>query len=353
MFKKFQIAIVLVVIFSMLASPIALATNDSLVDSEEHYIYNVDNYLKMLPFSLRRGDEVIVRGIFKKLVQAYEQDDVELAEELYDSLYDVIGEYWMHKVYLKRLLPVDEMKKSVEKMFTKAQKDAFEKHLSELDKLRDKKEFKAYFAKIKEIYKFYYDALAKTIGDSHDELLLITYVKDGDKITNDQLINYTFNDYLEILPFELNDKDYVKGKIMFEKIVDRLEETLKIEIKKDDSAAVKKEKQEKIDKLMKEAKMLTKDLYDFLAPNWLTDKALNTLVPHKAYIKEFIHTFSHGDKKRAHDAYQAILKAHEAAKKDEKAFDNYFKSINNYYKVLGDIIREYYDDLFEEIIFVH
>ena len=352
MFKKFKISVVLVIVLSLMMGQFAFASNDSLIDTEEHYIYNVENYLKSLPFALRRGDEIIVKNIFKKLVLAYENDDIELADELYESLYDVIGEYWMHKVYLKRMLPVDQMRKSVDKMFTQAQKEAFDKLLKDLDALRKKNDFKGYFAKINEIYKFYYDNLGKTIGDSHDELLLITYIKDGDKITDDDLINYKFNDYLEILPFNIKDKDYPKANLMFDKIVKKLEESLKIEIKKDDSPTVKKEKQVKIDEIMKDAKLLTKDLYDFLAPYWLTQETLDNLVPHKKYIKEFIHTFSHKHKLKAHNAYINVEKKLELAKKDDKAFDAYFKSIHDYYNELGEIIREYYDDVFDEIIFV-
>ncbi|MCH4887084.1 hypothetical protein EZV73_05860 [Acidaminobacter sp. JC074] len=334
MLKRFMI---LVLSFVMLLSsvPAFAETNDDLIKKVEKYgfDYTYEKYLNILPFEMVEKDKEAARGLFNEIGYAFFRNDLEKARELLDEFYGIISKYWMNSKTLNVLLPLDEMLKEGGQLITpedeKSLRDAYKK----LAEIRNKKDFEAYFKQIQEIYNDFYDVLAKSIGDVNNELQLVQYIKGADKLTIKDLSNYNFNDYLEILPFDLNDSDYAKGKKIFKDIIDHLKAN-------ED----------------KEAKIDVEKLNDILAPYWIKDKTFKALLPHESYQYKAINHFSRKGQMAMFDAYKKAQDAFKAVKESkeisDELYDEYFEAINDYYKVFGQQIREYYGDFFEEVVFI-
>jgi len=323
--KNFIRIITLVIVLSLTLGQFAFADTKEVINVDKENIgYNFKDYLSVLPFKLSKADELKAKSYFTRMNEAFSKGKWSTASDQIEKLYDVIDDYWISEKTFEVLVPLKEWQVAIKNFFTDEQEKAMDKLLSEVKVLRKKKEFKAYFAKIKEIYSFYFTTLGESIGDVNGDYLLIAYIKDGDKVSYDKLIDYTFEDYLSILPFDIEDKDYNKGKAIFGKIVNALEK--------------------KNDKL---AKNLTKDLNKVILPYWFKVSVRKLVLPHEDYKNNAIKFFDRSEILELEKNFEAV----EAARR-VKNYEGYFEGISTYYKNFGSAISNYYGDIFGELVFL-
>ncbi|MCT4631325.1 MAG: hypothetical protein N4A76_01145 [Firmicutes bacterium] len=285
---------------------------------------SIEKYISILPFDLSKEDMIKSKKLLRAINEAFNKNELALAQEKIDEFYVIVSKYWMSENTLRILLPFNEMMKFGSDLFTNEEKEFLQNQYKKLNKLRTEKKFEEYFKLIKEIHNQYYDTLGKSIGDANSELQLIQYIKGGDQLTAKDLIDYTFDDYLHVLPFEIKDTDYEKGKDIFARVVDSL----------------KKEKHQ-------EAQKITLELNNLLAPYWIKDETLSLILPHEKYSKEAIQYFPRMRQLELNNIYSEV----KVAQKNEN-YDIYFSSINKYFSTLGLSIKEYYNDYFDEIVFI-
>ncbi len=286
--------------------------------------YTMKEFEALLPFKLSPADAETIEKTFIEINYAFMLGKLDKAEILLKGYYSVIKKYWMAENTLKVLLPFEDMMTFGGKLMTPEDKEAIEKKFASLAKLRKDGQMEDYFKVIKSIHTDYYKLIGDAVGDTQNELQLLQYIKGADKLTPSDLVNYTYEDYLYILPFTLKDKDFVKGEKIFKAII--------VKLKANDMDAAKK---------------LTKDLHGFMAPYWISDEALKTIVPHEKYTKQAIKFFTRKNQLDLNTVYKAIVKAQKTAD-----FDAYFKAIDKYYKTFGESIQEFYDDYFDEVVFI-
>ncbi len=286
--------------------------------------YTLEDYLSVLPFKMSTKDTVKSNKLFNDIGLAFEKNQLKKAEELLQAFYDVVGKYWLGKDTLTTLLPFKDMMAFGGRILTDTQKQSFQKEFDKLAELKKKKDLEGYFAQIKKIHFDYYNAIGSAVGDVNNELQLVQYIKGADQLTDQDLVDYTFEDYLSILPFEINTKDFRAGNKIFKEIGEKL--------KADDTKA---------------AKLLTGKLNDLLAPYWISKDTLDTVVPHKIYQEQIISSLSRKNQLEMNAAYEDVLTAQK-----EGDFDKYFASIDTYFHKLALAIKSMYADYFDEIVFI-
>jgi hypothetical protein len=299
-------------------------TEVSRVIERHNFDYTMKEYESVLPFKLSTEDYKVAEKLFNEIGKAFEKNNLNQAHEKMEGFYKVMSKYWLSETTLKTLLPFEDMMKFGGKILLDEQKLALNESYNLLKDLKEKNDLQGYFAQIRKIHSDYYLAIGKSVGDTNDELRLVQYIKGADKLTAKDLKNYTYNDYLQILPFHISDQDYTKGQHLFDEII----------------KALKNEN-------MEGAKKLTGKLNDLLAPYWISDDALNMLVPHEDYQEKAIQFFPRKDQLVMNDAFEAIKKAQE-----EKNYDAYFKAIDTYFDEFAFGIQAFYVDYFDEIVFI-
>jgi len=286
--------------------------------------YTLDEYEEILPFKINLEDRKIVAKLFTEIGIAFEKNDLKEADIKLKAFYSVIGKYWTSENTLKTLLPFGEMMKFGGSIMTPEQKENLEIEFKKLATLRSKNDLEAYFDQIKKIHGVYYMSIGQNIGDTNNELQLIQYIKGADLLTPEDLQNYTFKDYLEILPFDISDEDFVKGEMIFKNVIEEL----------------------KANNLEK-AKLHTSQLNNLLAPYWIKKSTLNLLISHKENEENLLQYMSRKDRIEINNAYESVVKARET-----KDFDAFFLSIDTYYHLIGQAIKNMYTDIFDEIVFI-
>lgn len=327
MFKKKTL--ILLLVFTLIFSNTAAVFADKSLDrpksmKENNFAYTMKEYESILPFKLTSEETVEATKHFNMINKSFDNGDYKQAEASLEAFYKIMSTHWISLNTLSVLLPYEDMMKFGGQILTEDQKEELDTLFKQLKLLRKEKKFEAYFALIRQIHERYYEKVATALGDTNKELQLLQYIKGADQLTSNDLLNYSFDDYLEILPFDINDKDYHSGKIIFKDIIKAL-------------------KQNNEDK----SKSLMAELNNLIAPYWISDKTFKTIVPHERYTKEDIPYFSREDQITLNKLYDSIEDARLA-----KDYDLYFSTINRYFQTYGHSIQGFYADYFDEIVFI-